>query len=201
MQNLQYIHNIFNYYNNALFNNKLPEVIITISRDFKLSGMFSANQWKKKDGKSIHELTLNPDFINPYDIEFHQTLTHEMCHLEQFIFGTPGKSGYHNIEFSQIMERVGLQTSDTGTPDGLKTGRRMYDYVIEDGLFQKAFQKLQESGFGVLEVMPVKKPQDSKSRFSGKRSKYTCDCGTNVWGKVGLTLTCSNCNKPYKENK
>ena len=200
MQNLQYINNIFNYYNENLFNKSLPEVIITISRDSKMSGMFSADQWKKKDGKSLHELTLNPDYIDPYDIEFHQTLVHEMCHLEQFISGTPGKSGYHNLEFSQLMKRVGLQTSDTGMPEGFKTGRRMYDYVIEGGLFQKAFQKLQETGFEAVEVIPVKKQKLIKSRFSGKRSKYNCSCGTNVWGRTGLNIFCPNCNQSYKEN-
>lgn len=199
MQNLQYINNIFNYYNSVLFEKKLPDVVFTISRDSKMSGMFSAGLWKK-DGKQVHEIALNPDFINIYDIEFHQAIVHEMCHLEQHMFGKPGKSGYHNLEFSQIMERVGLQTSDTGTPDGFRTGRRMYDFVIENGPFQKAFQKLQETGFEAMEVIPVKKQKVSRGRFSGKRKKYSCACGVNVWGKSGISLTCNICNKKLIEN-
>lgn len=196
---LQYITNTFKYYNEKLFHNKLPEVVFAISRDNKMSGMFNPDLWEDKSGSLVHELTLNPDYINPYDVEFHQTLIHEMCHLQQYLFGKPGKSGYHNKEFSEIMLDVGLQTSSTGTTTGSKVGRRMYDLVIEGGSFQKAFQKLQETRFEQLEIKPIKKNKEPTKGASGKRSKYTCLCGLNVWGKEGLDVFCSKCNKPYNQ--
>lgn len=163
-----------------------------------MSGMFQPEKWKSKDGQMIHELTVNPDYIEPYDIEFHQTIVHEMCHLYQYLFGKPGRSGYHNLEFAEIMKNIGLQTSDTGTPDGFKTGKRMYDYVIDNGPFEKAFQKLQETRFKTLEISAVKKDKVQKSGADGKRSKYTCSCGCNVWGKAGLQIVCKKCNFDFQ---
>lgn len=197
---LQYITNTFKYYNELLFKNKLPEVIFSISRDYKMSGMFNPNLWQNNKGISIHELTVNPDYIEPYNIEFHQAIVHEMCHIHQHLFGTPGKSGYHNIEFSEIMYNVGLQTSDSGNHNGNKTGRRMRDYIINGGTFEKAFQGLQETGFEKLDIKPVKKNKVPIKGLSGRRSKYTCACGSNVWGKKGLEIKCSKCNKYYIQN-
>ena len=34
---------------------------------------------------------------------------------------------------------------------------------------------------------------------SGKRKKYTCGCGCNVWGKSGLVLRCGLCDTDFTE--
>lgn len=34
---------------------------------------------------------------------------------------------------------------------------------------------------------------------SGKRKKYTCGCGCNVWGKSGLILKCGICGTDFIE--
>ena len=39
-----------------------------------------------------------------------------MTHLEQAHFGKPSRNGYHNKEWADLMERVGLMPSDTGAP-------------------------------------------------------------------------------------
>lgn len=195
-QQIKYLENLFIFYNTQLFSNKLPEIIFVLSRDKKMSGEFTSDQWKDQHGKTIHEITINPDYFDPYNIDFHQTLVHEMCHLYQFEFGTPGKSGYHNREFSQIMQNVGLQTSDSGTPEGLKVGRRMSDYFIEDGAFIQAFKKIQETSF---ELPKLKSERILKKRFGGVRTKYTCNCGTNIWGKTGLQIVCKKCDGLFKE--
>jgi hypothetical protein len=195
-QQIKYLENLFTFYNQELFSNKLPDIIFVMSRDKKMSGEFSSDQWKDQAGKTIHEITINPDYFDAYNIDFHQTLVHEMCHLYQYEFGTPGKSGYHNLEFSKIMENVGLQTSDSGTPDGLRTGRRMSDFFLEDGLFINAFKKIQETSF---EIPKYRAERTVKKRFGGVRSKYTCNCGTNIWGKSGLKISCRNCEGIFIE--
>ncbi len=198
MSQIKYIETIFKFYNKKLFAGKLPDVIISFNRDSRMSGEFLPNKWQNKDEKPIHELSINPEFFQPYDIEFHQTIVHEMCHLYQHEFGQPGKSGYHNKEFSGIMKDVGLICSDSGTPGGLPTGRRMADYPEVDGLFVKAFQKLQESRFKILE-QPIKKEKIKKG--SGNRVKYSCQCGNNIWGKSGLKIQCKICKSDFERGK
>lgn len=48
------------------------------------------------------------------DRDILSTLLHEMVHHWQYRFGTPGRRGYHNIEFAAKMLEVGLHASDTG---------------------------------------------------------------------------------------
>jgi len=199
-QTFQYLEKTFEYYNKKLFDSKLPDVVFSISRDNKMSGIFHPSRWETKESNPVHEIAVNPDCIEPFDIEFHQMIVHEMCHLYQFVFGTPGKNGYHNKEFFSIMERVGLHATTTGTMTGSTTGYRMGDFPIEGGEFIKAFQKLQESKFKPLEIKPVKHHQKNVFLKSGKRYKYSCSCKNNIWGKSGMHIICKDCGKDFVEN-
>lgn len=194
---IQYLENIFNYYNEKLFENKLPEVVLSFSRDPKMSGMFLPGKWGNEN-KTVHELVINSDFFKPTEMEFHQMIVHEMCHLFQFEFGTPGKRGYHNLEFQEIMNRVGLQTSDSGTPEGFKTGYKMADYPIESGSFLQAFQNISN-------VYPVDFSIEPKTEIKpktnqGSRTKYSCSC-SNIWGKDNLQVSCNSCKQSFVKVK
>jgi len=41
--------------------------------------------------------------------------------------------------------------------------------------------------------------KEEKEGKSGKKTKYTCECGTNVWGKAGLELHCNSCDTDFEE--
>ena len=196
MNQIQFLENLYNFYNRELFENKLPDVVISFSRDSNVSGVFLPEKWQSNNNP-IHEISINPDYFEANSIDFHQTIVHEMCHIYQFENGTPGKNGYHNKEFSEIMFSIGLQTSDSGTENGNPTGYKMSDYIIEDGSFVSAFKKIQEHGYTIPSVKPIR---SRKKHFGGVRSKYTCKCGYNIWGKSGLKIMCKNCKSDFEEN-
>jgi hypothetical protein len=63
-----------------------------------------------------------------------------MVHLWQSHAGSPGRRGYHSLEWAMKMEEVGLVPSNTGQLDGEKTGEPMTHYIQANGLFDLAYQ-------------------------------------------------------------
>ncbi|MDK4565666.1 hypothetical protein QG053_11620, partial [Kingella kingae] len=61
--------------------------------------------------------------------------------------GKPSRSGYHNKEWADKMESIGLMPSDTFQEGGNRTGQKMGDYPLEGGKFQAACEKLVASGY------------------------------------------------------
>jgi len=129
----------FEHFNQQLFGSKLPPVIFTTQRQIGVMGHFSADRWVTKGGKKCHEISINLAYVGRASIiELCQTLVHEQNHLFQYCYGKPGRSGYHNSQWSNKMESMGLMPSHTGIPGGKKTGERMADYPIRGGKFVKA---------------------------------------------------------------
>lgn len=133
----------YDLFNAELFGGKLPNSLITLQRERKSYGYFSAERFQKRDGTKTDEIAMNPLYFAVVPlVEIMQTLAHEMHHLWQFHFGTPGRGRYHNAEWSDKMKDSGLMPSSTGKPGGKTTGDSMADYPIEGGRFLKACAKL-----------------------------------------------------------
>jgi len=162
-------------------------------------GFFKPESWQgeKKDEKDIHEISLNPNGLDRNDIEWQATLVHEMCHLWQHDFGKPSRSNYHNKEWANKMEAVGLIPSATGKEGGKKTGQGMTHYIDPNGRFIKAFNALKENKINYKPLPDL----GGLIKRSAERSKtkYTCPCKNSVWGKPGLLITCNNCNQLFIE--
>jgi len=138
----------YDFFNQALFENKLPKVIITYSRQRRIMGYASIGRWVNSKQDYVDELSVNPEYFAKYPlIEICQTLCHEMVHIWQAHFGKPSRRGYHNVQWSKKMESLGLIPSSTGTPGGSKTGEVMLDYALIDGHFMKHCQELIANGF------------------------------------------------------
>lgn len=217
---------LYRFYNQAIFGGTLSDCIVNMSRHGGAYGFFAANRWRGENEakKIIHEISINPDFMNREDIEWHSTLVHEMCHLWQEDFGKPSRGGYHNRQWADKMVQVGLMPTDTGEPGGKQTGQYVTHYIIPDGRFEQVFKTLSSEDLqnlrlrykptlAALSAKPVRigssggddggEPEagaggDDESR-SGKRKKYTCGCGCNVWGKSGLLLKCGLCGTDFIE--
>ena len=116
---------LYRFYNQAIFGGTLSDCIVNMSRHGGAYGFFAANRWRGENEakKIIHEISINPDFMNREDIEWHSTLVHEMCHLWQEDFGKPSRGGYHNRQWADKMVQVGLMPTDTGEPGGKQTGQ------------------------------------------------------------------------------
>lgn len=221
---------LYQFYNDRLFGSKLPECIVNMSRKGGSYGFFVPERWKGENmqRKIIHEISVNPDFMDRPDKEWHSTLVHDMCHLWQYEFGNPSRSCYHNKQWAAKMIDIGLMPSDTGEPGGKTTGQQMSHYIIEGGLFDVVFNALKEEDLESLRLkyrplmafMPeavhetiipseelvaeikdnIGKAQASSTGKSGKRTRYTCGCGHHVWGRPGLWIRCEECNMIFLED-
>lgn len=134
---------LYHHFNANLFDNKLPEVVFIYHRQNKVMGYASFQRWQTKNKKIVDEIAINPEYLERFPIiEICQTLVHEMVHIWQMNFGTPGRRGYHNKEWSAKMASLGLIPSSSGKPGGSKTGENMMDYVRFNGLFHLACKDL-----------------------------------------------------------
>lgn len=207
---------LYLYFNKKLFGGELPPIILNFSRKDKVAGFFAPNRWVSQDGENkTHEISINPSYMAkvPF-IEVCQTLVHEQAHLWQMLFGKPSRSGYHNKEWAQKMEDIGLMPSSTGTEGGKKVGQKMSDYLLPGGQFEKAFKALPESIYlpwvaneeiaaaPEAENEAEGQGEEDKPKKKKTRVKYTCpDCGTNLWGKPKLEVYCKPCESYMAEEK
>lgn len=197
-------------FNERLFSGELPDLLITYQRKAGSCGYYSPGRFESRSGFGrVPELALNPAvFRNQSDMEILQTLGHEMAHHWQFTHGTPSRTGYHNKEWAEKMEGIGLMPSDTGAPGGRKVGQKMGDYIIPGGLFEAVSREVLASGFrfnfqSVEGPAPAPTPAEGEdegqpTRPKGKsKVKYSCPCGQNAWGKPGLDIRCGKCGEAF----
>lgn len=140
----------YDHFNKSLFDGSLPKVIFTTQRKKNVMGYFSRERWVSLDGSLCHEIAINPSYVARSSlIELLQTLVHEMTHCWQYDLGTTGRRGYHNKEWAEKMELIGLMPSSTGREGGTKTGDKMSDYPIPDGTFINECSLLIATGFNL----------------------------------------------------
>ncbi len=184
----------YKFFNNELFDGKLPDCLITLHRHRTALGYFWGSRYTTKCGKQLtDEIALNPDHLRSRtDKQSLSTLVHEMVHLWQHHFGKHSRNGYHNKEWGTQMEAIGLVPSSTAMPGGKKTGQKVSHYIVEGGPFDQACDALLKTG---LAITWGSAPQPPKETKSGKRTKYTCrDCDAAAWGKEGLNIRCEDCD-------
>lgn len=140
----------YEYFNRELFGGALPGCLITLQRKKNSCGYYSRKRFGRADGVMVDEIAMNPSVFAVRPVEaVLSTLVHEQCHQWQEHFGKPGRRGYHNAEWAEKMEEVGLIPSATGRPGGKKSGEHMSHYIDRDGRFYAAVRALLETGFGL----------------------------------------------------
>jgi predicted SprT family Zn-dependent metalloprotease len=182
----------YRFFNKKLFEGALPDCLITLHRHRTAYGYFWGNRYASASDTKTDEIAMNPDHLrNRPDRVSLSTLVHEMAHLWQHHFGKSSRSGYHNKEWAEKMEALGLMPSSTGKPDGKRTGQKCSHYIIDGGRYDKACAQLLETGFRITWGSAPSLPKKGKS---GSRVKYVCsDCSATVWGKSGLRVECADC--------
>lgn len=150
----------YDFYNLHLFDDQLPGCLFTMQRKARTYGYFSSNRFVNREGVQADEIALNPEIfaIVPL-VEILQTMVHEMAHQWQQRYGTPGRRRYHNKEWGDKMESIGLMPSNTGKEGGRKTGEQMMDYPIAGGPFERVTTQLLASSFGItwLDRFPARR--------------------------------------------
>lgn len=127
------------HFNDTLFEGNLAPCMLTVQRQKGCMGLFYPERWVTENGVKCHEVSLNPTYFGAYRVvELFQTLVHEQCHMWQQEYGRPSRAGYHNREWADKMESVGLMPSATGEPGGKRTGQCMSDFPLPRGRFLEA---------------------------------------------------------------
>jgi predicted SprT family Zn-dependent metalloprotease len=187
----------YDYFNEALFGGSLGPCLLNFSRKANSKGFFWQDRWaRRSDGDTrVPEISLNPDLLRRPPVEIMSTLVHEQCHQQQAEQGSPSRSGYHNREWSRMMEVVGLMPSSTGLPGGKRVGQKMSHYVIDGGPFAVAFAGMPEAALlpWVSGGEPTTPPKPKQNK-----AKYTCPtCGVNTWAQDSpdVDLRCNLCDR------
>ncbi|WP_439810804.1 SprT-like domain-containing protein [Bordetella bronchiseptica] len=134
----------FEHFNRAMFDAQLPPCLITLQRRKGTYGYFSKGRFVRRGtGDMVDEIALNPAYFASQTIKNTlSTLVHEQVHQWQRHFGSFSRRGYHNKEWADKMESIGLIPSDTGKPGGRKTGQQMDHYIEPGGVFDLACDSL-----------------------------------------------------------
>ena len=182
------------HFNEWLFASALPEVAFTLHRHNGARGYASMDRFIERGGDAkLHELAINPDLLlERTDKDTLSTLVHEMAHVWQFCFGEPGRGRYHNREWADRMEALGLIPSDTGAPGGRRTGDRVSHYIVPGGPFDRAADELLGSGWMVRRGS---RKRGGKGRVDPSKTRFTCpSCGQHAWAKRRAELICGTCH-------
>lgn len=206
----------YDHFNKVLFNSELPNCLITLQREKNTLGYFSTKRFVSRSGDLTDEIAMNPAWFAVRSVpEVLSTLLHEQIHLWQQHFGKPGRGRYHNAEWADKMEELGLMPTDTGEAGGKRTGDRMTHFIIDSGPFEKACDDLLTDAFIIswLDRFPVKLDgmdaelsalmAEPKDKSATNRKKYSHDClqgeVINMWGKSGLSINCNECGTDFDE--
>ena len=184
------------FFNAELFAGRLPACLITYPRNRRTYGYFCGDRWDGSGERLADEIALNPQhFTARGTTDVLSTLVHEMVHLEQHHFGKASRTGYHNKQWAEWMDRVGLVPSHNGQPGGKRVGQQMTHYIDAGGGFETACERLLGQDFQISWVDRAEDEPERKPRTT--RTKYTCKgCGLNVWAKPDASIRCGDCDRP-----
>lgn len=186
----------FKYFNENLFEGKLPDVLITLQRKSRSNGYHHFEKFEgREDKKRVTEIALNPDnFSDRTDQEILSTLVHEMTHHWQYTFSEPTRRGYHDKEWASKMIEIGLMPTSTGEIGGRQTGQKMTHVIINGGKFEITCGAFLTRG-SVLHLNSVIDEKVEKERKK-TREKFTCpSCLQSAWAKKTANLMCGECEE------
>lgn len=150
-QTAEELEKAFTYFNEELFEGRLPHCMITLQRQHDTFGYFSAHQFQNHEQEQVHEIALNPSFFSIRPIpETLSVLVREMVSLDQTVNTPPDKRPrrrYRNKDWAARVKAVGLAPSSTGLPGGKETGDNVQTYIIADGPFDLACTRLVDEDF------------------------------------------------------
>jgi len=145
----QELQDAYDFFNTRLFDNELPDMLITLQRGKNTFGYFARERFTGKS--KLSEIAMNPSYFGARSLcDTLSTLVHEMCHAWRFhCVEKQCRGGYHDKLWGQKMQTVGLMPSHTGREGGKKTGQQVSHYIMQDGLFQKAVYELLKNGYEI----------------------------------------------------
>lgn len=127
----------------------IKPTMIRIARERPVFAWFMPNAVTRFDGMDvIHEIAVNDTYFAARTL-FDTLASLGAVMVEAFWYdrGKAVKDGYRHVWWAHKMETIGLMPSASGERGGARTGRKVSQYIIEGGRFQRACEQLLENGF------------------------------------------------------
>jgi hypothetical protein len=191
----------YDYLNAELWGGRLPTCLVTLQRKAHCRGYFAGARFVTRDNQTFaDEIALNPSTFKERDTRcILSTLAHEMAHLDQHHNGKPGKGGYHNEGWVEIMLRIGLKPVSIDKP-GKMTGNKVTHEIVSDGPFDIACAALVVNQRVLIDYVEAWSDEGKAKAAKKLKVKYTCgQCGTNCWAKPGAHFICGDCEEAMEE--
>ena len=180
---------IFDYYNQALFQGQLKYCFIYLKKKGVI-GFISPESINTQKAPA-HGSSPNPQDMEWESMEFHINFVHYMLHIWQRDYGNPSRNGYHNTDYTQKSEEVGIITSSTGEPGGKRTGQKVFPYHAPGGLFVKSYNDFPKDE---IEYLPLPVMGDPANSSKDNKTTYQCPCcGNKAYGKQNILIVCFVC--------
>lgn len=185
--------NIYDNLNRDYYEDKLPEVVITIqsSPKGKAYGWYAKDRWgiETDKEKAFDEINISAEYLSRPIENIVSTLQHEMVHLYcamNDIKDTSNNNVYHNKKFKEEAEQRGLSIEKAQTIGYSVTTptEEFIEYI--KGL------NITDDAFKFFRKMPMGKEKTKKT--AKKTTKYTCPCcEVSVRGEPDLEIECKKC--------
>lgn len=185
--------NIYDNLNRDYYEDKLPEVVITIqsSPKGKAYGWYAKDRWgvETDKEKAFDEINISAEYLSRPIENIVSTMQHEMVHLYcamNDIKDTSNNNVYHNKKFKEEAEQRGLSIEKAQTIGwSVTTPTEEFIEYIKD-------LSISEDAFRFFRKMPLGKEKTKKT--AKKTTKYTCPCcEVSVRGEPDLEIECKKC--------
>lgn len=192
------LHKAFDKANQVLFNNELPEVVITMNTRGNRKGVlgwFTVNEAWTSGENEFHEINIVPEAMNRDFMEIMTTLIHEMVHLYNHVNGikdTSRGNAYHNKRFLKSAEEHGFEYLHDA-PDS----RIGYSAITLTKQTQNMikFWNIDKTAFTI-----ARKEFGTGKKKKSNIIKWQCGCGTIVrTSKDGLNAFCGDCGTKFEK--
>lgn len=189
----------YSFFDANLFADRLRgQALITLQRRGRSRGFVSPEKFvDRATGKRVHELALNPGYFpGMSDTDILAQLAHEMCHVLQLVKGTAGRRGFHNEDWADTMESIGLTPTATGVAGGARTGE-IVSQVVDEGPFKAVCTRLLAGGRRLVrfEDKADQKTEKAKKAKAASHTAFVCPaCERQVRGVPTSFVLCGHCN-------
>ncbi len=193
------LESLFSIFNEKLYNNELPQPVITVSPDMTKGAYGWCTSWKAwttEEGAAaneggFYEINLCAEHLARPFIQTVGTLLHEMVHLFNLQNGTKDTSRggtYHNAKFRTAAEAHGLTVEATDKYGWSRTKPNTDTAAYIEAMQDKKFE---------LHRTSIQKP---KGKTKQSTRKYVCPgCGCIIRATKEVRVACCDCDEIFEE--
>jgi DNA repair photolyase len=177
-EQLALLHSYLPLMSERFFTAPLPLPTLSCERD----RVTRLGTYREKDGLALcHRINLNEQYMNRPLPELLATLTHELGHLWERLYGKPAKPPYHSALFRRKMRAIGIPCDQYGRQLGLQDP------------FSAFLREI-----GVEDVASFAVAAEAPPRQAGKSKliKWSCAC-TNIRAAVEVEAECLRCGDRF----